>query len=44
MRLGYFIVLLAFFVIVVGCTKNYYEVGDGLYCLDQNKNSICDKD
>jgi|SRR3989338_1155601 len=44
MRLGYFIALAAFFVVVVGCSKNYYEVGDGLYCLDQDKNSVCDKD
>src|SRR3989344_4362546 len=44
MRLGYFIALAAFFVVVVGCSKNYYEVGDGLYCLDQDKNSVFDKD
>ena len=44
MKLGYFLALLAFFIVLVGCSKNYYEVGDGLYCLDQNKNSICDKD
>lgn len=33
-----------FFIFLTGCSKNYYEVGDGLYCIDQNKNSICDKD
>src|SRR3989344_9694736 len=43
MKLGYLIALLAL-VVIIGCSKNYYDIGDGLYCLDDNENSICDKD
>lgn len=44
MKIAYLVVLIAFFTVISGCAKNYYEVGGGLYCLDENVNSICDKD